>query len=380
MAKIRIQNTTEPTTPPTDRTTIFVDTADKHLKIKDDTGLVTDVTGIGVTDHGALTGLADDDHLQYLNETRHDALPSDNPHGVTAAQVGNTTAQWNADQLQGEDVATAAPANGNVLTYNSGTTEWEPAAPVTGVTDHGALTGLADDDHLQYLNETRHDALPADNPHSVTAAQVGAPPTSRTLTAGDGLSGGGDLSADRTFDVDINSETSVAAASGDELLIADVSDSNNIKKVTAQSIADLASGGAPTQEVFFPSDWGSNLGEFRTRNVGSTATFRHNFWVPVDFTTITALEAIAINSGVTVASGDIDLFSEYGAVGQDFDTHAESDLAFTRSFTGTDQQIVNIDLTSVFTSLAAGDYCGVQIDHNGLGGTLGYIGIRLKYS
>lgn len=42
----------------------------------------------GVTDHGALSGLNDDDHLQYLNETRHDALPSDNPHGVTAAQVG----------------------------------------------------------------------------------------------------------------------------------------------------------------------------------------------------------------------------------------------------------------------------------------------------
>ena len=28
-----------------------------------------------------------------------------------------------------------------------------------GVTDHGALTGLADDDHTQYLNETRHDLL-----------------------------------------------------------------------------------------------------------------------------------------------------------------------------------------------------------------------------
>lgn len=30
---------------------------------------------------------------------------------------------------------------------------------VAGVTDHGALTGLADDDHLNLLNQTRHDAL-----------------------------------------------------------------------------------------------------------------------------------------------------------------------------------------------------------------------------
>ena len=38
--------------------------------------------------------------------------------------------------------------------------------------DHGNLAGLTDDDHSQYLNETRHDALAADNPHSVTFTQA----------------------------------------------------------------------------------------------------------------------------------------------------------------------------------------------------------------
>jgi len=42
----------------------------------------------GVSDHGSLTGLTDDDHTQYLTEARHDALPQDNPHGVTKSQVG----------------------------------------------------------------------------------------------------------------------------------------------------------------------------------------------------------------------------------------------------------------------------------------------------
>jgi hypothetical protein len=42
---------------------------------------------IGVSDHGALTGLADDDHPQYLNDARHDAITG-NPHGVTATDVG----------------------------------------------------------------------------------------------------------------------------------------------------------------------------------------------------------------------------------------------------------------------------------------------------
>lgn len=58
---------------------------------------------------------------------------------------------------------------------------------VSGVTDHGALTGLSDDDHPQYLTPVRGDA------RYITVA--------RTLTAGAGLTGGGDLSADRTFTV-----------------------------------------------------------------------------------------------------------------------------------------------------------------------------------
>jgi len=41
----------------------------------------------------------------------------------------------------------------------------------------------------------------------------------------------------------ITKQASVTAASGDTLLISDVSDSDKVKKVTAQSIADLASGG-----------------------------------------------------------------------------------------------------------------------------------------
>jgi len=64
--------------------------------------------------------------------------------------------------------------------------------------------------------------------------------TAVSVLAGDGLSGGGTIAATRTLNVDINSQSSVTAASGDELMIADVSDSNNIKKVTASSIAALS--------------------------------------------------------------------------------------------------------------------------------------------
>jgi hypothetical protein len=48
---------------------------------------------------------------------------------VTAAQVGNTTAQWNADKIQGVNVHTATPTNGQVLTYSTSNNRYEPSTP-----------------------------------------------------------------------------------------------------------------------------------------------------------------------------------------------------------------------------------------------------------
>lgn len=68
--------------------------------------------------------------------------------------------------------------------------------------------------------------------------------------ANSGLAGGGDLSTSRSLSVDPNNAASVTAAAGDFVLIADVSDSNNVKKVTVQSIADLASGSINEKATF----------------------------------------------------------------------------------------------------------------------------------
>jgi len=67
--------------------------------------------GGGVTDHGALTGLADDDHAQYHNDTRGDARYAPVAKGVT---------------------------NGDSHDHNGGD---------GGQVDHGGLAGLTDADH-----------------------------------------------------------------------------------------------------------------------------------------------------------------------------------------------------------------------------------------
>ena len=86
----------------------------------------------GVTDHGLLTGLGDDDHTQYLLKstvtTSGDLLYGTGSAAITRLGIGS---------------------NGQVLTVSSGVPTW--AAATGGVTDHGALTGLADDDHTKYI-------------------------------------------------------------------------------------------------------------------------------------------------------------------------------------------------------------------------------------
>ncbi len=60
------------------------------------------------------------------------------------------------------------------LKIGDGVTAWDLLPYSFGsTTSHGALTGLGNDDHTQYLTEARHDTLPSDNPHAVTKAQVG---------------------------------------------------------------------------------------------------------------------------------------------------------------------------------------------------------------
>lgn len=62
-----------------------------------------------------------------------------------------------------------------------------------------------------------------------------------TLTAGDGLSGGGTIAASRTFDVDITNATDKAApVTGDELLLADSAAAGAIKKSDIAAIVNLA--------------------------------------------------------------------------------------------------------------------------------------------
>jgi hypothetical protein len=87
------------------------------------------------------------------------------------------------DDLQ--DVAVTAPQDQQVVGYNASNARWENITNPAGITDHGLLTGLTDDDHPQYLTQARGDTY---------YAKVNV-----TVTGSSSITGGGSLAANRTF-------------------------------------------------------------------------------------------------------------------------------------------------------------------------------------
>lgn len=160
-----------------------------------------------VADHNSLAGIqgglpAERNHLSNaeLAALLAHLLDTANPHSVTIGQIGAEAANANiqahvAGPVTGnphavtftESVTADAgtditAAEAETLTDGSNADLLHAHAPIAGA-DHGGLVGLADDDHTQYLTEARHDALAADNPHSVTAAQTGAEPANANIQA-----------------------------------------------------------------------------------------------------------------------------------------------------------------------------------------------------
>ena len=99
--------------------------------------------GGGVTDHGALTGLADNDHPQYLLKTQ----TPPGFYGVNFRETDggpdfkNDTIYFDSSSFYLHPNSVGKP----VLSFRGA------SGGGAGVSDHGALTGLADDDHSQYI-------------------------------------------------------------------------------------------------------------------------------------------------------------------------------------------------------------------------------------
>lgn len=97
-----------------------------------------DIARLPVGTSGSTVCIGNDSRITAA--TSHAANTS-NPHSVTAAQVGNATAQWNANQIQG--VAIPAPSGTNTSPiFNAGVITWGAPSGTSNVDDF-SLVALA---------------------------------------------------------------------------------------------------------------------------------------------------------------------------------------------------------------------------------------------
>jgi hypothetical protein len=136
-----------------------------------------DPDGDGIVSNSAALGGNAASHFAVAADLTSHVGATGNPHSVTAAQVGNATAQWNANKLQGTSVNASAPADGQYLYYNG--TEWIPTTPSFSVVMSKAITvpgPLAGDSFPMWIPKEPITILnvrgvtgPSDNTGSVTA-------------------------------------------------------------------------------------------------------------------------------------------------------------------------------------------------------------------
>jgi len=137
------------------------------------------------------------------------------------------------------------------------------------------------------------------------------------------------------------------------------------------------------KEVFLSStNYANDNSDYRTKAVSATGGARFTFKIPDDFNSLTSIYLIGqVSVGAAGSGKNIDLSSDYGAAGEALNQHSETDTTTTYDFTGySGQNNSIIDLSVVLSSLAAGDYVGIFVDHNAIGGGIDYLGIKLLYT
>jgi hypothetical protein len=162
----------------------------------------------------------------------------------------------------------------------------------------------------------------------------------------------------------------------------DVNNSINVtKNITAEYI--LSDGRYLTgikKEIFYPAETSANLGNFRVRTIAGGGNFNFNFYIPVDLFVLESAAAVGIVSGAgaTGTGKDIDIKINCGSSSDAYNNYSQSYTNSTYTIP-TINILWELDLTNILSNLTAGDYCGLNIGHNGIGGSIGYIGIKLEY-
>ena len=181
-----------------------------------------------ITNQTAITTIADADLVLVADASDSNNLKKITKANFVSALGGGTMSSFNiTDGSTSQQID-----NGEDITFADGTgAEFVVSATNTVTVNsvdseivHDNLSGFVANEHIDH--------------------------SSVSISAGTGLTGGGTIASTRTLSVDINGTSDLASpAVADELLISDITDSNNVKKADVASVVNLADHDALTNFV-----------------------------------------------------------------------------------------------------------------------------------
>ena len=170
---------------------------------------------------------------------------------------------------------------------------------------------------------------------------------------------------------------------GAEIKTAYEAEANAYTDTKNTKLAGIATGATiATKEFFVPVTYanGGSMGlisDYPGLYSSGGAYGAASFNIPNDFTSIVSAVLLIIPT-VSNALGNIDIWSDYAASGENYQTHSESNTGSSYNLTA--NELYSIDLSGILSSIAAGDNVGIRSRDSGNVPKPYLIGVRFRYA
>ena len=135
------------------------------------------------------------------------------------------------------------------------------------------------------------------------------------------------------------------------------------------------------KHFWVPVTAGQNMTNYGNYPVCHLSAANHSaymsFYTPDDFHSITEAKVVVIPRN-SHAAANWDIWSHYGAAGESYFAHFDNDT--TTTYNVTNNQIFEVDISGILTSLAAGDYVGIKLQTMVDFNDVDVLGIQFKYT
>lgn len=137
--------------------------------------------------------------------------------------------------------------------------------------------------------------------------------------------------------------------------------------------------GIPTAELIFPPSGLAASGNYLVQSLAANGNQNYTFIIPGNFRSLVSagIVGFATGAGAVGAGKSVTAASSFALVGQNNTTNAQSN---TQSITiPAVNTFFEINVAAVLSGIVAGQFGGIKLTHNSIGGAVGYLYLRLIY-